>query len=88
MAEMLAGGAVADALLLLIAAEAAALLLLWRLRRRGLPPAELLAVLGAGGALVLALRAALTGGAWPLLALALAAAGVAHLADLWLRWRR
>jgi apolipoprotein N-acyltransferase len=44
--------------------------------------------LRAGAALLLALRAAITGAAWPWIAAWLAAAGLAHLADLRTRWSR
>jgi hypothetical protein len=40
-----------------------------------------------GVCLMLALRAALAGSAWPWVPLALAAALLAHLADLRARWR-
>lgn len=50
--------------------------------------AELVPNLTAGLCLMLALRSALQANGWPGLALWLAAAGVAHGADLWMRWRR
>lgn len=58
--------------------------LLWRRRRtrRGPRAGEVLAMLGAGFALVLALRSVLAGAAWPWTALWLALAGLAHLCDL------
>lgn len=40
----------------------------------------------AGAALLLALRAAITGAAWPWIAVWLAASGLAHVADLRARW--
>jgi hypothetical protein len=40
-----------------------------------------------GVALMLALRAALAGAAWPFMPALLLTALLAHLADLWARWR-
>jgi hypothetical protein len=67
-----------------------ALLLLWlRARRRqGPAPADLLGNLAAGLFLLLALRGALVGAAWPWIAASLTAALVAHLYDLSRRWPR
>ncbi len=58
--------------------------LLWRRRRTGRGPraGEVLAMLGAGFALVMALRSVATGLAWPWTALWLALAGIAHIWDL------
>lgn len=88
MSGLFASGRVVDLVLALVAAEAA--LLAWHRRRtgRGVPVAELLAFLGAGACLLLALRAALVGASWVWVAAALAGAGAAHLVDLRLRWRR
>lgn len=87
MDELLASGRLVDLILVLMAVEAIALLVLWRRQARGVPPAQLLANLAAGGSLLLALRAALTGAHWPWLGLWLTAALIGHLADLGLRWR-
>lgn len=74
-------------LLGVLAIELLVLLLLWRLRGLGVPPAPLLAFLGSGACLTMALRAAMTGqGAW--VAPWLAAALPLHLAWLALAWRR
>jgi len=68
-----------DAVLVLTVLEAA--LLLWRRRL------DLVVTLLAGFFLVVALRMAMGGADWQLLALALLAAGVAHGADVVRRWR-
>lgn len=61
----------------------------WHARTgRGLAPREFVANLCAGLALMLAVRAALSGASWTWVATGLAAAGVAHLLDLRRRWRR
>lgn len=78
----------ADVVLMCLAVEAAVLLWLWRARGQGVPAGPLLAFLGAGVALALALRAALAGADWHWVALFLGVAGVAHLAWLALSWRR
>lgn len=68
-------GHAADLALLALAAEAA-----WLARRGRLR--ALLPTLLSGAAFALALRAALTGAAWPLVALPLAAAGLLHAWDV------
>lgn len=88
MAELFQSGAIVDFILLLVVAEAAALILLHRRSGRGLAPADAIAMLVPGALLLLALRTALTGGAWTWTALLLAASFAAHLADLAARWRK
>ena len=78
MAELVASGRVVDIVLAVTLLEAMALTL-WR---RRIAPAALAVMLAPGVALMLALRAALTGAGWQWIALCLAAAGLAHLADL------
>ena len=75
------------AIVALLVVEGISLLVLWRVRRTGLPPAQTLAFLGAGAAFGFALAVALADGPPILLALALGAAFLCHLADLRLRWR-
>lgn len=87
MEHLFESGRVVDLILLLMVLEGAGLLLLRRRLGRGMPPGEILAFLAAGAALMLALRAALTGAGWGWVALALAGGGAAHLAYLVLRWR-
>jgi hypothetical protein len=71
-----------DAILALVACEAMALTWLRRRRARGPTVTQTLTFLGSGAALLLALRAVLAG--WPTWAplLALAVAGLAHVAHL------
>lgn len=87
MSEVFAGPAAVDLILALVAVEVAALVWFRRRTGRGPDPLGLVASAAAGGCLLLALRAALTdaGPAW--IAVALAGAGLAHLADLARRWR-
>ena len=88
MHQLFTSGQAADLVLAALAVEA---LLLWALHRfRGWGPgiAPLLPFLLAGAAFALALRAALTGAAWPWVAAALLAAFAAHLWDIARRWPR
>ena len=88
MAELFASGRLVDLILALVVVEAAALILYWRRFGGGVAPFDLLPNLCAGAFLLLALRAALTGGGWMPASGCLAAAGLAHLADLYRRWRK
>lgn len=72
-----ASGRAADVMLALLALE---LVWLWRVRGSALLTA--FAVVAPGALIVLGLRGALTGAAWPLVALPLALALPAHLLDL------
>ena len=87
MAELFASGRLVDLILVLVVVEAAALMLYWRRFGAGVSPFDLLPNLCAGAFLLLAMRAALTGGGWMAASGCLAAAGLAHLADLYRRWR-
>ena len=88
MAEFFASGRMVDAILLLMLAEAVRLTILRQRYGRGPATLPLLCFLVAGAALMLALRAALTGAAWKSVAGWLVLAFAAHGADLALRWRR
>jgi hypothetical protein len=84
MEALLASGHLVDAILLLVAVEALGLIL-WSRRARGVWPLALLCNLTSGAALMLALRGALTGAGWPVIAGCLALAGLAHLTEMALR---
>jgi hypothetical protein len=79
--------ALIDLVLALVAVEALGLYAFRRWMGRGPSFAALLANLIAGVALVCALRAVLAGASHGTIAAILAASLVAHLTDLWLRWR-
>ena len=87
MSDLVAGGHVVDVILALTLLEAVALAAYHRCTGRGVAPAGLLGNLLAGAALLMALRGALTGAWWGWIAFWLAAALLAHLADLRSRWR-
>jgi hypothetical protein len=88
MEAFFSSGLLADIILAVMVAEALLLLLYRKITGRGLAPADLFAMLLAGACLVLALRAVLTGSGWPVVALFLGAALLAHLMDLYRRWPR
>ncbi|RJP64609.1 MAG: hypothetical protein C4535_16965 [Comamonadaceae bacterium] len=68
--------------------EGLALWLFHRATGHGLAPRDYALNLVSGLCLMAALRAALSGAAWPWMAVCLAASGAAHGTDLWRRWRR
>jgi hypothetical protein len=67
--------------------EAGALTLWYRRTGRGLSPLAIGRMLLPGICLMLGLREALAGRAWPYVPLALVAALIAHVADIFGRWR-
>ena len=88
MAEVFAGPRLIDAILCLVAAEFVALQVLRVWRRRGPSGLDILLNLLSGSCLLLAVRAALSGAAPAWMLTCLAAALLAHLADLLRRLRR
>jgi hypothetical protein len=85
---VLTSPALIDLVLLFTVVEALALTLLRRRAGRGLSAKALVLLLLPGIFLLLALRAALAGAAWPWVPAALLAALIAHLMDLRHRWQR
>lgn len=81
-------GRIVDLMLLFIGIEIVALLAFRRRTGGGIAPMPLLTNIGAGGSLMLALRAELTGTGWPWVAAFLVVALVFHVVDLALRWQR
>lgn len=77
-----------DLVLILVALEAVAIVWWHRTPDRRRNGVALLVTLAAGAILMLAVRLALSGTPPPMILALLTAAGFAHLADLWLRWRR
>lgn len=87
LAQLFASGRIIDVILALVALEGAALLLWHRRTGRGPAAIPLLCNLASGAALMLAVRAALTGAAWPAVATCLLLSLVAHASELVLRLR-
>ena len=86
MSSLFASGRIIDAILAFTVLEGA--LVIWYRRRtgRGPPPAEFLCTLVSGLCLLSAVRVALSGAWWGVLALCLLASLIAHLAYLRVRW--
>ena len=87
MAAYLDNGRLIDGIIALLALEAVALVALRMLRGRGPSVASSLANCMAGGALFLALRAAMADAPFAVIGGCLLVALVAHVADLATRWR-
>lgn len=87
MEEIIKSGHVVDIIVALMMLEAAVLYALYRKLGHGIPPAGLFGNLLAGICLLMALRTALTGGDWWLIAFWLAASLAGHLLDLRSRWQ-
>lgn len=87
MAGLFASGHIVDLILVLVAVEVAALAL-WR-RWSGTGPrlGGLAANLASGACLLLAVRSALVDAGWEWVAMALLGSLLAHVADLYGRWR-
>jgi hypothetical protein len=86
MAALFANGRVVDAILLFMVVEIALMILIRIRSRRGVAPLDLLSSMAAGIALLFALRAALLGSSWPVIALFLLLSLCAHVVDLMRRW--
>jgi hypothetical protein len=87
MEPLFAQGRIALIILGFILVEGAVLLVWHRRTGRGLPPRDTASLLLPGACLLVALYAAMTGGWWGWIALALAGSLVAHLLDVAARWR-
>lgn len=88
LASAITSGRLVEIIVLLMLLEGG-LLLLWRWRSGGaVPAAGVLAMIGAGVCLMLALRAALTGAGSGSVAFWLLLALLAHVGDLAARWQR
>ncbi len=81
-------GRIVDIMVLFVVVEVVALIVYWRVKQRGVATIPLLANVGAGGSLMLALGANLKGAGYLAVAACLVAALVFHLTDLALRWKR
>ena len=88
MESLFSSGRIADLIVMLVAVEFAVLVAWGRRHGRGPGAASLAATLAAGLFLVLALRSALVGAGAQGIGPWLAAAFVAHLADMAIRFRR
>lgn len=87
MTSLFTNGRIVDLILALVVAEAVVLLTYHSITGRGLGAAGLVCNLLAGSFLLLSLRSALVASPWAWTAAWLAAALIAHIADLAQRWR-
>ncbi len=87
LGALFANGRVVDLVIILTICEGGFLVWLRRRTGRGLSFADVVGNLAAGVFLMLALRSALVGDDWRVIAICLALALVAHLGDLSRRWR-
>ena len=86
--QLIETGRIVDIALAVLVAEIIVILALRRSSGAGVPARSLLINAGAGGSLMLALRAALTDAGWTWVAAFLVAALVFHAADIAQRWQR
>jgi hypothetical protein len=86
LAEFFLGGTAVDIVLAMVVVEAVALAFASRLGPRARALQGLGWSMASGGCLVVALRVAVAGGPWPLLAAGIAGSLAAHLMDLRQRW--
>jgi multisubunit Na+/H+ antiporter MnhB subunit len=82
------GGGLIDTIITITLLEITALLLYHHQTKRGLKPRDYLLNVVSGLCLMLALRCALTGAAWYFISVWLLAAGLAHVADIALRFQQ
>jgi hypothetical protein len=87
MGELFYSGLITEIIVGLIVLEVAGLALYHRLTGRGPAPADTVIYLLSGLCLMLAVRAALIDAGWVWVAVWLTAGLVAHLLDLFRRWR-
>lgn len=85
MTELFASGRIVDPIILGMLLEGAGLIWWHRRTGRGWPARVVAPTITAGILLLLALRLALVGAAWPWIALCIGLGGLAHVADLWMR---
>lgn len=75
-------------MIVFVVIEVAILVVYWQRTGRGVPTVPLLANIGAGGSLMLALGATLKGMSTMTIALCLIASLIFHMTDLAIRWQR
>ena len=83
---LILSGRIVDIMIVFIVLEIVFVEVVRRKHGRGVATLPLLVNIGAGGSLMLALRAALVGSGWPWVATFLVSSLVFHVADLRIRW--
>lgn len=85
--DLITSGRIVDIMIAFVVVEVVLLLVYERATGRGVAPYSLLVNVGAGGSLMLALRAVFSGSNWALIAACLVAALVFHTLDIVQRWQ-
>ena len=88
LAQFFLSGRVVDVAIAITLLEGLALAAYHRATGRGVAPANFAINMASGLCLMLALRTALTGFSWMMVALLLSASGAVHAVDIWRRWQR
>ena len=88
LAQFFLSGRVADVAIAITVVEGLAIAAYFRATGRGVDPRNYAVNMVSGVCLMLALRAALTGASWAMVALCLSASGALHALDIWRRWQR
>ena len=83
---LISSGRIVDIMILFVVIEVVLVEYSRRSRGRGVGTLPLLVNIGAGGSLMLALRASLAGSGWQWVAVFLVSSLVFHVADLRVRW--
>jgi len=88
LSDIISSGRIVDVMVVFVVIEVVVLIVYWCRTGRGIPTVPLLANIGAGGSLMLALGASLKGFDANIVALCLVSSLVFHLTDLAIRWKR
>lgn len=86
--DLIGSGRIVDIMVLFVVIEVIVLIVYWKRTGKGVPTVPLLANIGAGGSLMLALGATLKGMGSATIALCLIASLIFHLTDLAIRWQK
>ena len=85
--DLIISGRIVDIMIVFVIVEVIVLLVYERFTGRGVAPYSLLVNVGAGGSLMLALRAVFSEADWTIIAACLVASLVFHALDILQRWR-
>ena len=88
LAQFFLSGRVVDVAIAITLLEGLALAAYHRATGRGVAPRNFAINMVSGLCLMMALRTALTGSSWMMVALFLSASGAVHAVDIWRRWQR
>jgi len=88
LSSLISSGRIVDVMIVVVIIEVIALMVYWNRTGRGIPTLPLLANVGAGGSLMLALGSVLKGFDTRVTALCLVSSLIFHLLDLAMRWKR